>query len=95
MSEKKKMRSEASSSNSNSSAGGNNRGDSLVVDVGRRRSSCGYCKSDGPTSISHAPMYGFKSAAEKTWRLSWGKGKSAVHAFNNFDPVRQLELGQK
>lgn len=59
MSEKKKMRSEASSSNSNrnnnsnSSGGGNSRGETVVADVGRRRNSCGYCKSVGPTSISH------------------------------------------
>ncbi|KAL4387254.1 hypothetical protein GQ457_09G030910 [Hibiscus cannabinus] len=39
------MKNEASSSNS--------REESLVVDCGRRRSSCGYCKSSGRTSISH------------------------------------------
>ncbi|GMJ14461.1 arginine-tRNA protein transferase 1, DELAYED LEAF SENESCENCE 1 [Hibiscus trionum] len=39
------MKNEASSSNS--------REDSVVVDCGRRRSSCGYCKSSGRTSISH------------------------------------------
>lgn len=50
MSEKKKMKSEASSSSSNSITAGN---DSVVVEVGRRRNSCGYCKSGGPTSISH------------------------------------------
>ncbi|KAK4351363.1 hypothetical protein RND71_030676 [Anisodus tanguticus] len=48
MSEKKKMKGEASSSsNSNNSA------DSEVVDVGLRRSSCGYCKSGVSSSISH------------------------------------------
>ncbi|XP_017985050.1 PREDICTED: arginyl-tRNA--protein transferase 2 isoform X1 [Theobroma cacao] len=39
------MRNEASSSNS--------REESVVVDCGRRRSSCGYCKSSGRTSVSH------------------------------------------
>ncbi|KAL6980690.1 arginyltransferase, partial [Sarracenia purpurea var. burkii] len=33
--------------------GGSNRGESVVIDVGRRRSSCGYCRSGGETSISH------------------------------------------
>ncbi|XP_038703028.1 arginyl-tRNA--protein transferase 2-like isoform X2 [Tripterygium wilfordii] len=41
-----KMRGEASSS-------GSDRGDSVVVDCGRRRSSCGYCRSVGRNSISH------------------------------------------
>ncbi|KAK6234325.1 hypothetical protein QUC31_006731 [Theobroma cacao] len=39
------MRNEASSSNS--------REESVVVDYFRRRSSCGYCKSSGRTSVSH------------------------------------------
>ncbi|OMO76048.1 hypothetical protein COLO4_25696 [Corchorus olitorius] len=39
------MKNEASSSNS--------REESVVADCGRRRSSCGYCKSSGRTSISH------------------------------------------
>ncbi|KAL3650253.1 hypothetical protein CASFOL_006656 [Castilleja foliolosa] len=51
MAEAKKMRSEASTSGS----GGGNEGrpESVVVDVGRRKSSCGYCKSGARTSISH------------------------------------------
>ncbi|XWS56707.1 hypothetical protein CRYUN_Cryun09bG0108800 [Craigia yunnanensis] len=44
------MRNEASSSNS--------REESVVADCGRHRSSCGYCKSSGRTSISHGPVYG-------------------------------------
>ncbi|KAF5931277.1 hypothetical protein HYC85_032150 [Camellia sinensis] len=44
----KKNRSEASSSSSSS---GTNRGESSVVDVGRRRSSCGYCRSDSHSSL--------------------------------------------
>ncbi|XP_061376607.1 arginyl-tRNA--protein transferase 2 [Gastrolobium bilobum] len=40
-----KIRNEASSSS--------NPKESVVVDFGRRRSSCGYCRSNGPSSISH------------------------------------------
>lgn len=43
------MRNDASSSGGD----GSNRGESVIDDYGRRRSSCGYCKSGGPTSISH------------------------------------------
>ena len=43
------MRSDGSSSSRNNSAGG----ESVVVDWGRHKSSCGYCKSSVPTSISH------------------------------------------
>lgn len=63
MADKKKMRSEASSSRGSASSSSgigninsstiNNRGESEVVDVGGRRSSCGYCRSPGHTSISH------------------------------------------
>ncbi|KAL6526842.1 hypothetical protein OROGR_015932 [Orobanche gracilis] len=48
MSEAKKMRSEASTS-----GGSDGRLESVVVDVGRRKSTCGYCKSGARTSISH------------------------------------------
>ncbi|PHU13920.1 Arginyl-tRNA--protein transferase 2 [Capsicum chinense] len=70
MSEKKKMRSEASSSNSNSSD------DSVVVDVGRRRISCGYCKSGGPNSISHGlwarnlTVDDYQALLDRGWRRS-------------------------
>ncbi|XP_055832703.1 arginyl-tRNA--protein transferase 2-like isoform X1 [Solanum dulcamara] len=77
MSDKKKMRSEASSSNSNcnsnSIAGGS---DSVVVDVGRRRSSCGYCKSGGPTGISHGlwarslTVDDYQALLDRGWRRS-------------------------
>uniref|UniRef100_M1C773 Arginyl-tRNA--protein transferase n=1 Tax=Solanum tuberosum TaxID=4113 RepID=M1C773_SOLTU len=75
MSEKKKMRSEASSSssNSNSITAGN---DSVVVDVGRRRSPCGYCKSGGPTSISHGlwtrslTVDDYQALLDRGWRRS-------------------------
>ncbi|KAK6145482.1 hypothetical protein DH2020_022302 [Rehmannia glutinosa] len=51
MAEAKKMKSEASTSGG---GGGNDmRPESVVVDVGRRKSTCGYCKSGARTSISH------------------------------------------
>ncbi|XP_022765017.1 arginyl-tRNA--protein transferase 1-like isoform X2 [Durio zibethinus] len=49
------MKSEASSSNS--------RQESVVVDCGSRRSSCGYCKSSGRTSITHDLL-------DRGWRRS-------------------------
>lgn len=68
---KKKMRSEASSSsNSNSS------GNSVVVDVGRRRNSCGYCKSGRPSSISHGlwarslTVDDYQALLDRGWRRS-------------------------
>ncbi|KAJ8535428.1 hypothetical protein K7X08_023148 [Anisodus acutangulus] len=71
MSEKKKMKSEASSSsNSNNSA------DSEVVDVGLRRSSCGYCKSGGSSSISHGlwarslAVDDYQALLDRGWRRS-------------------------
>ncbi|XP_062231518.1 arginyl-tRNA--protein transferase 2-like [Phragmites australis] len=36
-----------------SSGGRGGAGESVVVDYGRRRTICGYCRSSGPTSISH------------------------------------------
>ncbi|XP_039070562.1 arginyl-tRNA--protein transferase 1-like isoform X2 [Hibiscus syriacus] len=49
------MKNEASSSN--------NREETVVVDCGRSRSSCGYCKSSGRTSISHDLL-------DRGWRRS-------------------------
>ncbi|KAF0927475.1 hypothetical protein E2562_033551 [Oryza meyeriana var. granulata] len=45
----------ASSSGAASAAGpgGGSGGESVVIDYGRRRTTCGYCRSTGPTSISH------------------------------------------
>ncbi|TVU19621.1 hypothetical protein EJB05_35781 [Eragrostis curvula] len=36
-----------------SSGGAGSAGESVVIDYGRRRTTCGYCRSTGPTSISH------------------------------------------
>ncbi|XP_059627990.1 arginyl-tRNA--protein transferase 2-like isoform X2 [Cornus florida] len=66
------MRNEASSSNSS----GNSRGESVVIDVGRRRSSCGYCKSGGRTSISHGlwadslTVDDYQALLDRGWRRS-------------------------
>ncbi|KAK8675118.1 hypothetical protein V6N13_033188 [Hibiscus sabdariffa] len=63
-----KMKNEASSSNS--------RDDSVVVDCGRRRSSCGYCKSSGRTSISHGlwahsiTVNDYQDLLDRGWRRS-------------------------
>lgn len=86
MADKKKMRSEASSSRgstSSSSGIGNinsstiyNRGESEVVDVGGRRSSCGYCRSPGHTSISHGlwahslTVDDYEALLDRGWRRS-------------------------
>ncbi|KAF6153583.1 hypothetical protein GIB67_027450 [Kingdonia uniflora] len=65
-----KTRSEASSS-SNS-----NRGESVVMDLGRRRSSCGYCKSDGRSSSSHGlwahsiTVDDYQDLLDRGWRRS-------------------------
>ncbi|KAI3799973.1 hypothetical protein L1987_35279 [Smallanthus sonchifolius] len=47
MADNRKIKSEASSSIDNG------KGKSVVIDYGRRRSSCGYCKSGSNTSVSH------------------------------------------
>ncbi|GMI80867.1 arginine-tRNA protein transferase 1, DELAYED LEAF SENESCENCE 1 [Hibiscus trionum] len=62
------MKNEASSSNS--------REESWVVDCGRRRSSCGYCKSSGRTSISHGlwahslTVNDYQDLLDRGWRRS-------------------------
>ncbi|GLT92978.1 hypothetical protein SLE2022_107870 [Rubroshorea leprosula] len=64
------MRGEASSSNSN------NRGRSVVVDCGRRKSSCGYCKSGAGISISHGlwaesiTVDDYQDLLDRGWRRS-------------------------
>ncbi|KAG5557958.1 hypothetical protein RHGRI_008016 [Rhododendron griersonianum] len=69
----KKRRNDASSS---SSGGGSNRGESVVGDVGRRRSSCGYCRSGGNTSISHGlwaqslTVDHYQALLDRGWRRS-------------------------
>lgn len=66
----KMRRSEASTSNSSS------RGETVVVDCGRRKSSCGYCKSPGRTSISHGlwahsiTVNDYQDLLDQGWRRS-------------------------
>ncbi|XP_057523175.1 arginyl-tRNA--protein transferase 2-like isoform X1 [Amaranthus tricolor] len=62
------------SSEASSSNGGG--GESVVVDVGRRRSTCGYCKSGRRTSISHGiwanslTVYDYEELLDRGWRRS-------------------------
>ncbi|KAF5188294.1 Arginyl-trna--protein transferase [Thalictrum thalictroides] len=68
-----KIENEASSSSSRRSE---NRGESVIVDVGKRRSSCGYCKSVGRTSISHGlwahsiTVDDYQDLLDQGWRRS-------------------------
>ncbi|XP_057978923.1 arginyl-tRNA--protein transferase 2 isoform X2 [Malania oleifera] len=53
-----------------------NRRESVVVDVRKHRSSCGYCKSGGRTSISHGlwahslTVYDYQDLLDRGWRRS-------------------------
>ncbi|KAL0452741.1 UNVERIFIED_CONTAM: Arginyl-tRNA--protein transferase 1 [Sesamum latifolium] len=73
MAEAKKMRSEASTSGSGGNGG---RGESVVMDVGRRKSTCGYCKSGARTSISHGlwahslTVDHYQALLDRGWRRS-------------------------
>ncbi|KAJ4844555.1 hypothetical protein Tsubulata_035224 [Turnera subulata] len=62
----KMRRSEASTSNSNT------RGESVVVDCGRHKSSCGYCKSPGRTSLrAHSiTVDDYQDLLDRGWRRS-------------------------
>ncbi|KAJ9160314.1 hypothetical protein P3X46_025727 [Hevea brasiliensis] len=67
----KMRRSEAGTSSSSNSGG-----ETVVVDCGRRRSSCGYCKSVGRTSISHGlwarsiTVDDYQDLLDRGWRRS-------------------------
>ncbi|KAK9061045.1 hypothetical protein SSX86_018225 [Deinandra increscens subsp. villosa] len=73
MADKRKTKSEASSS---SSTIDNAKSESVVVDVGRRRSSCGYCKSGSHTSITHGlwahslTVHDYQALLDRGWRRS-------------------------
>ncbi|GFZ14995.1 arginine-tRNA protein transferase 1 [Actinidia rufa] len=66
----KKIRNDASSS------GGCNRGESVVVDVGRCRSSCGYCRSGRDSKIFHGlrarslTVDHYQALLDRGWRRS-------------------------
>ena len=47
-----------------SSGGAQNGSESVVIDYGRRRTTCGYCRSSGPTSISHGTD--FRTPSDET-----------------------------
>ncbi|XP_050385481.1 arginyl-tRNA--protein transferase 1 isoform X2 [Argentina anserina] len=70
----KMKRSEASSSSSNSY--NNQRAESVVVDYGKNKSTCGYCKSKARTSISHGlwahsiTINDYQDLLDRGWRRS-------------------------
>ncbi|XP_052199143.1 arginyl-tRNA--protein transferase 2-like isoform X1 [Diospyros lotus] len=76
MADKIKNEASSSSSSSGSGTGSSSGGESVVVDVGRRRSSCGYCRSGGRTSISHGlwahslTVDHYQALLDKGWRRS-------------------------
>ncbi|KAL5230696.1 hypothetical protein ABZP36_029472 [Zizania latifolia] len=51
-------------------------GESVVIDYGRRRTNCGYCRSTGPTSISHGLWANslkaddYQALLDRGWRRS-------------------------
>ncbi|XP_021303425.1 arginyl-tRNA--protein transferase 2 isoform X2 [Sorghum bicolor] len=59
-----------------SSGGAQNGGESVVIDYGRRRTTCGYCRSSGPTSISHGMWANslkaddYQALLDRGWRRS-------------------------
>lgn len=68
------MRSDASTSGGDGND--NSRAESVVIDVGRRKSSCGYCKSGSGTSISHGlwakslTVEDYQALLDRGWRRS-------------------------
>uniref|UniRef100_A0ACD5U1K8 Uncharacterized protein n=1 Tax=Avena sativa TaxID=4498 RepID=A0ACD5U1K8_AVESA len=67
----------ASSSGAGAGAGGRGSvGESVVIDYGRRRTTCGYCRSTGPTSISHGlwatslNAHDYQALLDRGWRRS-------------------------
>ncbi|XP_010256562.1 PREDICTED: arginyl-tRNA--protein transferase 2 isoform X2 [Nelumbo nucifera] len=66
-----RSKNEASSSRRSS-----NRGESIVVDVGKRKGSCGYCKSGGCTSFTHGlwadsiTVDDYQDLLDRGWRRS-------------------------
>ncbi|VAH19724.1 unnamed protein product [Triticum turgidum subsp. durum] len=56
--------------------GGGGGGESVVIDYGRRRTTCGYCRSTGPTSISHGLWANslkaddYQALLDRGWRRS-------------------------
>ncbi|CAN6350847.1 unnamed protein product [Urochloa humidicola] len=59
-----------------SSGGARDGGESVVIDYGRRRTTCGYCRSSGPTSISHGMWANslkaddYQGLLDRGWRRS-------------------------
>lgn len=83
-----KMRIDGSSSSSGSGdTNSNSRGKSVVADCGRRKSSCGYCRSPNRSSISHGPSFFLN------WCSSWRTDIyvcSVVSLWIGFDWTKRL-----
>ncbi|XP_009344730.2 LOW QUALITY PROTEIN: arginyl-tRNA--protein transferase 2 [Pyrus x bretschneideri] len=66
----------SSSSRSGGGGGSNHRGESVVVDYGENKSSCGYCKSPARTSIAHGlwahsiTIDDYQDLLDRGWRRS-------------------------
>uniref|UniRef100_A0A0D9WH45 Arginyl-tRNA--protein transferase n=1 Tax=Leersia perrieri TaxID=77586 RepID=A0A0D9WH45_9ORYZ len=66
----------SSSGAATSAAGSGSGGESVVIDYGRRRTTCGYCRSTGPTSISHGLWANslkaddYQALLDRGWRRS-------------------------
>ncbi|KAH9603473.1 hypothetical protein KSS87_012549 [Heliosperma pusillum] len=78
-------RNEATSS---SNTGGMSVGESVVVEVGRRRSSCGYCKSGARSSVSHGLWARSLTIADYQVKLDVVAG----HAMILTHPIFSLKL---
>ena len=67
--------------NSNNGSGG----ESVIVDVGRSRSICGYCKSGRLTSISHGMNFFFNTFSFPAFFLSFSEFDRFYHLTKNSD----------
>ncbi|KAL6619145.1 hypothetical protein ACP70R_034284 [Stipagrostis hirtigluma subsp. patula] len=66
----------ADGASSSGARGGGGAGESVVIDYGRRRTTCGYCRSTSPTSISHGLWANslkaddYQALLDRGWRRS-------------------------
>ncbi|EYU22340.1 hypothetical protein ABFS82_06G137200 [Erythranthe guttata] len=76
MAEAKKKRGEEASTSGGGGGGIGGRGESVVTDCGRQKSTCGYCKSGARTSISHGlwpqslTVDDYQALIDRGWRRS-------------------------
>ncbi|XP_044450625.1 arginyl-tRNA--protein transferase 2 isoform X1 [Triticum aestivum] len=71
----------ASSSGAGAGGRGGGGGESVVIDYGRRRTTCGYCRSTGPTSISHAINISDSRQDHDRWTYVWGSSTFTTHKY--------------